>query len=374
MGLKYKILFLWSLLLAFSCGSHSHSDENEEGESHHHEGEIVISHETAENYGIVFERVTPGKFRDVIKTTGVVETSGSDLIDLTSKRSGIVTLAPGISEGVEIKSGQVIARVSPSGIQGGDTGQAAMANLEAAKAEFDRLSPLYAEGLVTASAYREAERQYKEALALAGNGNAKGGAITIVAPSSGSLVSLQVKNGQFVDVGSRIGVLAKNSQLTLKADLPARESRHFAEITSANFLPEGGNLVKLEELEGKKISGARTSAVINGYMPVYFTFSGNSMASPGGYAEVFLLCSPRENVISVPREALVELQGNKYLYVVEDGHEYEKRLVATGASDGERVEILSGLEPDEEYVVKGASAVRMIEMSSVAPPAHNHSH
>ena len=79
-------------------------------------------------------------------------------------------------------------------------------------------------------------------------------------------------------------------------------------------------------------------------------------------------------MISVPRDALVEIQGNKYVYVAEDEDEYEKRLVKTGVSDGRRIEILQGLEEGDKVVSKGASIIRMAEVSAIAPPSHSHNH
>ena len=116
------------------------------------------------------------------------------------------------------------------------------------------------------------------------------------------------------------------------------------------------------------------SASSNGYIPVYFSFTGSPVSYPGGYAEVYLICGERKGVISVPRDALVEIQGNKYIYVAEDDHDYEKKIVKTGASDGERIEILEGLNEGDKIVSKGASIIRMAEVSSIAPPSHTHNH
>ena len=247
-----------------------------------------------------------------------------------------------------------------------------MANMEAAKAEYERLKPLFEEGLVTASTFREAERSYKESQALVGKSS--GASSLLAASTEGNIQKLFVTSGEFVEVGDPIAVISKNTHLTLRADLPAREATHFAEFESANFKSEGSKeVVKLSELNGKRLTG-NVSGVVNGYIPVYFTFTGNPLLYPGGYAEVYLLCGERNGVITVPMEALIEIQGNKYVYVAEDEHGYEKRLVKTGAGDGERIEVLEGLEEGDKIVSKGASIVRMVEVSAIAPPAHNHNH
>lgn len=366
MRLGYMPFMLFSLML--SCGEKP--EEHEEEESHSGE-EIVISKENMARFGIETEVVNPAIFHDVIKTSGSIEASGSDLQTIVAKKSGIVTLTPGVNEGISIKAGQNIGSISTAGVQGGDQNQAARANLEAAKTEYERLKQLYEERLVTASTFREAERVYREAEALAGK-EGSAGAANIIAGKGGTLVNLFVKNGDYVDVGQPIASVVQNSRQILKADLPAREARHLSHLESANFIPEGGELVKLETHGGKKLSEG-IAGINNGYIPVYFSFEGNPMTSPGGYAEVFLLCGDREGVISLPKDALMEIQGNKYAYVA-DEHGFEKRLVKTGSSDGERIEIKEGLNPGERVVSKGASIVRMMEISAVAPPSHSHNH
>lgn len=365
-------LFLIPLLIVLSCGRHHHEEEENHEESHPHSG-IHLSPDKASQFGVEYEIVAPGYFNDVIKTSGSIEASGSDIVNITAKKSGVVTLAAGINTGSAVNSGERIGTISSEGIQGGDVSQAAVSNFQAAKAEYERLKPLYEEKLVTASVFKEAERAYNEAKALAGKGNGSAMAI-LTSPIEGTLLNLNVKSGDYVEVGSPVATVAKNSNLILKADLPARESKHLGEISTANFTIEGSReIVKLSERNGKKMSG-NGSSVVNGYIPVYFSFTGNSLSFPGGYAEVYLICGERNGVISVPRDALVEIQGNKYIYVAVDDDEYEKKLVVTGSSDGERIEIVEGLNPGEKIVSKGASIIRMAEVSSIAPPSHNHNH
>lgn len=61
------------------------------------------------------------------------------------------------------------------------------------------------------------------------------------------------------------------------------------------------------------------------------------------------------------------------LYRGRGGH-YAKHVVSTGATDGQNIEILSGLHADENVVVKGAHIIRMAETSSTAVPGHTHNH
>jgi len=50
-------------------------------------------------------------------------------------------------------------------------------------------------------------------------------------------------------------------------------------------------------------------------VPVTFEFDNKGEVIPGSFVEVFLLSSPMENVISLPRTALTEEQGGYFVYL-----------------------------------------------------------
>ena len=81
----------------------------------------------------------------------------------------------------------------------------------------------------------------------------------------------------------------------------------------------------------------------------------------------------RSNVISLPLTALPEEQGIRFVYIQVDAEGYRKQEVTLGESDGERVEILSGVKKGDRVVTKGAVQVRLASAAN-AIPAHNHNH
>lgn len=357
-----------------SCKGHSSAhNESEEG-GHHHEGAVVMEPEKAAGFGVKVVTASPGDFAEVIRVSGRIEPAPTDRMTVTARRSGIFTMASGISQGSSVNAGTPIGTISADGVQGGDANAAAKATLDAAKKELDRLTPLYKDGLITASTFNEAERAYNEAKALAGNQSASGRSVE-AAPCSGTLTNILVSSGQYVDVGTPIAIVAKNSRLTLRADVPGRYAAQIPAITTAKFRPDySDNTYSLTELDGRLTSASGVAETSNGYLPIYFSFMGNGDTLPGAFAEIYLIGTRRGNVLTVPKDALIEAQGNKYLYVCEDGHAYEKRLVRTGATDGDRVEIIEGLKQGEQFVAAGASIIRMAETSAIAPPGHTHNH
>lgn len=256
---------------------------------------------------------------------------------------------------------------------GGDANEAARVALTAAKRELDRLTPLHADGIVSTRDYNAAKQAYEAAKAAAGNGSAGGS--TAVAPTSGTITQLLVSEGQYVDAGAPIAVVAGSSTLTLRANLPEREVRFLPTINGAKFRTSYSDQVfDIAEFNGRRSSDVTTTVATQGYIPVYFTLTNNGTLSAGSYCEIYLTGNKRDGVIALPTEALSEQQGEFFVYVRIDDEGYEKRPVKLGASSGDNVEILSGVNPGDEVVTTGTTFVRLAESSGVVPEGHSHNH
>jgi len=84
----------------------------------------------------------------------------------------------------------------------------------------------------------------------------------------------------------------------------------------------------------------------------------NNLLLPGQFARVQAPYQTLQNVVTVPRKALVELQGRFRVYIVNDANEVEMREVKTGPSKDLDVVIESGLDGGESVIVEGLQKVR----------------
>ncbi len=352
---------------------HEHAEGAEGHEGHDHSDLIEMKESTMKRFGVETEKILPADFSEVILVSGRIEAKASDEGVATATRNGILSLSPNINSGVRVNAGSSIGSISASNVQGGDPTVQAVAARNAAKRELDRLKPLHDDGIVSTEEYNNALRTFEEAEAAVKI--SKQGSASVNSPKSGVITQLLAKSGEYVEVGQRIAVVSGNTSLTLRADVPEKYIGRLTGITSANFRPaSSGETFDLDALNGKMISNAGSSVSENGYIPVYFSFSNNGAVAPGAFAEIFLKSGLRHDVVSVPKEAIVEINGNKCVYAAHGEGHFIKHLVTLGASDGKRVEILSGIDAGEEVVVKGAQAVRMAETSATAVPGHTHNH
>ena len=109
-------------------------------------------------------------------------------------------------------------------------------------------------------------------------------------------------------------------------------------------------------------------------MPLFFTVSHKHGLTPGATFTAFLAGSKRDGVVTLPLSGISEQQGAYFVYERVHPEAYVKRRVTLGTSDGERVEIKSGLSRGAIVVSEGATAVRLAETGSAIPEGHTHNH
>ncbi|HXH19901.1 MAG TPA: efflux RND transporter periplasmic adaptor subunit [Chitinophagales bacterium] len=178
---------------------------------------------------------------------------------------------------------------------------------------------------------------------------------TITAPISGVIVRKNFEAGEFVNPGFNLGLIVDVSRMKVQVQVGETEVYRVKE----------GQEVKVtsEVLPGKSFSGKVTYVSPKGddthnYL-VEITLPndpGNSLKA-GTFVYVDFSSETEENVLQIPRNALVESIRNPYVYVVEDSVA-KLRAITVGRELGENIEVLHGLKENETVVVSGQINLR----------------
>lgn len=381
----FYILLLLSLLV--SCGTKNTEDsinnqaENVEEHDHDHDDHsaddvIIIEPEVAAKLGVKSESIKKGSFQQVIKTAGQIQAAQGEERTVASTMSGIVSFnAKPLTSGAGIKQGEVLVTISASNLADGDPVRRAESSFNAADAEYTRAKALIEDKLISQKDFNDIKMRYEQAKlsfeALAKNRNSKG--VNLTAPMSGYIKNLLVEDGQFVNIGDPLLVVTKNNKMQLKADLSQREFANLHNIKSANFItPYDKKLYQLDNLNGKLLSYGKNTDATSLYLPIIFQFDNVGDVISGSFVEVYLLGKEKENIISIPLTALTDEQGLFFVYVKHGSEEYVRTFVTLGESNGEKVEILSGLKEGDELVTEGAYQVKLSKQSGEIPHGHSH--
>ena len=347
--------------------AHNHGDNPEE---------IILEPHKAQAAGVASEVIQPKAFRQVITCSGEIQAAqGSEMV-VVANVSGVVSFQRSVTEGMQVSKGNDIMSISAAELHEGDPAQRARITYEAAKADFERASRLVESQIVSQKEFNAIKEKYENARlayeALAKHQTHSGVAVT--APMGGYIKNLLVKEGDYVAVGQPLATITQNNRLFLRADVSERYYSYLKGISSANFkTPYDNKVYELGELNGKVLSYGKSAGNGSFYVPVTFSFDNKGDIIPGSYVEVYLLSQAMENVISIPVEALTEEQGLYFIYIQECKESYKKQEVKLGANNGKEVQILSGVNPGDRVVVKGAYHVKLASASN-ALPAHSHEH
>ena len=369
---------------------HSHNGHNHEAEVHNHKGhdhdhghahgvnpdEIILAPAKAKAAGVASEVIQPKPFRQVIKASGEVQAAQGNESTIVANVSGIVSFQRSVTEGMQIGKGATIMSISASKLQDGDPAERARIAYEAAKADFDRASRLVESQIVSQKEFNAIKETYentKLAYEALGKNQTKNG-VSVTVPMGGYIKNLFVKEGDYVSVGQPLATVTQNNRLFLRADVSDRYYKYLNGISSANFkTPYDNQVYELEALNGKLLSYGKSAGSGSYYVPVTFSFDNKGDIIPGSFVEIYLLSKQMENTISLPVEALTEEQGLYFIYIQKCEESYRKQEVKLGANNGKEVQIISGVQPGDKVVVKGAYHVKLASASN-ALPAHSHEH
>ena len=355
------------------CEGHNHGSEASESE---HSDEIILPKAKAEAAGVKVSTIEPGTFEQVIKTSGQVLAAQGDESVAVATVAGVVSFHGKVTEGMSVGKGSTLLTISPSNIADGDPVQRARIAYEISKKEYERMKALVKNKIVSDKDFAQAEQNYENARisyeALA-KGNTKGGQ-AISSPIGGYVKNILVKEGDYVTIGQPLVSVTQNRRLFLRAEVSEKYYPYLRTIGSANFkTPYDNKVYALKELSGRLLSFGKSAGDNSFYVPVTFEFDNKGDIIPGSFVEVYLLSTPMENVISLPRTALTEEQGLFFVYLQLDEEGYKKQEVTLGADNGQSVQILTGVKAGDPVVVNGAYQVKLASASN-AIPAHSHEH
>ena len=173
----------------------------------------------------------------------------------------------------------------------------------------------------------------------------------VTAPISGMVGAVHFSEGAMVSPANSIALISANDQLEIEARIPERE---------VGSLQMGlGADVFLEAYPGKAFAAtvrkvapaidpqSRTKKIV-----LVFDNSGEGPEA-GMFVRLRLNTQSYPDVVTIPGEALVERDGETFVYVPGPNGKVSRRLVEAGVSIDGISEITFGLTEGEEVVVQG---------------------
>ena len=320
-------------------------------------------------------------FGQVIKTSALVESAPGDEVIVSAKMNGTVIYSGGsIPEGKSVSAGKGLFTVS-----GGDMADnnlsvriiEAQNNYERTQVEYDRKKSLAKDKIVSDKDLLTAKNEFENSKAtydmLRKNFSSAGQ--TISSPIRGFVKQTFVTNGQYVTAGQPLVSVTKNKTLLLRADIQQKYAPLLQSFSTANIRTLHNNTTyTLEQLNGKLLSYGRNTNNDNYLVPVSLQIDNVGGFISGEFVELYLKTITSSVALTIPNEALLEEQGNLFVFVQVHPELFEKREITVGSTDGIRSEIKSGITNADRIVTKGAILVKLAQSSGALDAHSGHVH
>jgi RND family efflux transporter MFP subunit len=252
-----------------------------------------------------------------------------------------------VEEGDRVSQGQVIAKIDDEMLQ--LQLENAEVNIEGQKNDDIRYTNLAKENAVpgvqvekTKLGLKSAEIQKKQLQKQLRSTN-------ITAPFSGVITKKLVDLGSVIGGGSQIVEITDISSLKLTVSVPERDILKFKLGQAVSIKAD----IYGDRSFNGKVTNVSVQADKSHNFKVQITVKNAQQDLMAGmYGSVSLVNSKSVTALAIPRKALVGSSKNPQVYVIRNGKAVLTSFNA-GTSDGEYIEVISGLSKTDKIVIKG---------------------
>jgi membrane fusion protein, heavy metal efflux system len=303
----------------------------------------------------------------------------------------VLTQRPTAAESAQIAAGNAQLRVEQARMDAERRRLVQVANeaqvrLNQAKTEYERAQRLYERKAYSQRQLQAAEADYKaaqaslaaateQATALGGPAGRLGGvgiptSYAVRTPISGTVVKVSKARGEQVAPGEQIVEIVNLDTVWVEAPIFEKDLSYLSRQAKPVFTTAAYPGVEFSGTifdVGAVIDEKSRAATVTFEVP-----NRDHTLRIGMQANVRLDAGEGGNALIVPRESVLDNEGKKIVYVLLSGEEFQRREVTLGGEYGDKVAVLSGLEPGERVVTQGAYQIRLQELRPAEAGAHSH--
>ncbi len=365
-------------------GGHDHA-------AAHAEKHLVrIDPATLSELGITVKKAAPGEIREEITLPGEVVVDPNAVAHLVPSVPGVVREVAA-SLGDQVQAGDLLAVLDSRELAEAHAEHlAARSRLELASATYEREHSLFKQKISAEREFLEARQARAEAginVALARQRLQALGVSSaelegdhrdatrdprryeLRSPIDGIVTAMHLVRGELLRGDESAYVLSDLRTLWTYLSVPQSDLRRILSGQPVRIRPgEGGEQVQgvidyIDPVVQEATRTARARVVLDNQ-------GGNWR--PGQFVTGVVTVATEQVAVVVPRAAVQSIEERTVVFVRSaDG--FEPRPVKTGRSDGEQLEIVSGLQPGESYVATGTLTVKA-ELGRSELEAAGHAH
>lgn len=292
-----------------------------------------------------------------VESVKMLELNGDIIRPATVSPNETATIAASMSgklESLTIQLGSHVTKGQTIGKIDTKTLDVQLKNLELSvakmKTDFNRNKELYEGKALSETQYLDTKYGYEARLLELEQLKQQLSDSYIKSPLSGIITDKRNVAGEFIGAGTPIASVV---------DVDVLKIYVFVNQSEVRFIKMGQDAtITASILSGKVFKGKVTYIAPNAdnnfnyKVEIQVKAKENTALKAGTYVNVKFQTNQNENVLQIPKRALVEGVKNAYVFV-QNGNYAERRTIHVGRENGEYIEVLEGLKENETVVVDG---------------------
>ncbi len=297
--------------------------------------------QTERTISVAASVVTAGNMKVTRSYTGSLE--GEKQAVIYAKISEAVQKI-NVVEGQSVKADDIIVTLDKNGPS--SNYQQALSLYQNAEKTYNKMKYLYEQGAVSETQYDEAKTNYEVTKA---SYESAAQLVEIHSPISGVVTSLDVSAGDYVMVGTELATVATSDNLRVKFGVNSSEIRFFKTGTPITIRAEGVST----PASGKVTSVATSADPVSRAFQVEATIDNTGhLYKPGMFSTIEFAQQNLDNVIVVPRTAVLTYENSQIAFVAQGGTAHLRNLILGPEISGSVV-VDSGLTVGDTLVTMG---------------------
>ncbi len=292
-------------------------------------------------------------FNHYLELQGSVTTK--DLLVIYPEFSGTLTDVF-VKEGQSVKKGQLLAKVDDGGLSQ-QLGQLQI-QFELAKTTFDRQQRLWNQKIGSELQFLQAQSNYQAQAKAVSQLQQQIEKTSVRAPFSGTIDDVITEQGSVVAAGqSQLIRIVNLDKMYIETNVPEKYINHISKNKKVQieFPVLGKSMLSKVRQVGNYINPANRTFKIEIAIP-----NKNRNIKPNLTARLKINDYSNQRALLIPQSIISEnAKGEQFVYVIknENATIAKKIIVKTGKTQGDVIEILSGLSDGDEIISEGARSV-----------------
>jgi len=303
------------------------------------------------------EKVIRGEMNSYVETYARLEAERQ--ISVMARATGFLQELS-VEEGDRVRAGQVLVRLDKEELD--LRMRQVQAGYNEAKANYERIEVLHAKKMVSQSEYETTQLRYENSKVSLEEAELNLAYADVEAPISGVIMKRMVELGSLVRSNQEIFTIADMDPLLVRIFVPERRMYQLRADQAATVVVEA---LPERAFKGRIRMISPEVDPASGTVKVTLEVPADGLLKPGMFSTVRIITDSRPNALIIPKKALILETDADDVFTVEDG-KVKVVDVELGFVEGNRVEIVSGLEEGMQVVTVGheglkeGSAVRVV--------------